>query len=578
MAPEYKSPAGVADYDEQCDVLVVGSGAGGLAAALTAALEGLDVILVEKAGDIGGTTAYSGGFAWIPGNSLAKAAGVKDNIELARDYLRNLIGNAFDADRIESFLRHGPEMIDYFAQRSDVQFSVAMQTVDYHTELQGSLNGGRSLSPVSIDGRELGPVAGMVKSPLRETTLMGIKIGSGPDIRHFMRATRSLGSAIYVARRFARFAWQRLRYGKDMTFVNGNALTARLLKSALAAGVRVWVNAPASALVHEGTGVAGAAVERAGRTTRVRARLGVVLASGGFSHDIERRQRRFPTHPREGQHFSMAPTTNTGDGISLAESVGGELEQEFDNPGAWIPVSRFTYRDGQTVTYAHTVERGKPGIIAVDEQGRRILNESASYHKFGEAMLAAGVGSDIHPAFFVADYRAIRRYGLGMAKPAPMPLWLYRRNGYLKSGRTIEELARNAGIDPAGLRQTIERFNTFARKGEDPDFHRGETAYNRYQGDPEHHPNASLEPLETPPFYAVRVFTGDLGTFSGLRTDAQARVLDAGGRPIPHLFAAGNDMASVFSGTYPGGGSTIGPALTFGYLVGKQLAEQCKMK
>jgi succinate dehydrogenase/fumarate reductase flavoprotein subunit len=304
---------------------------------------------------------------------------------------------------------------------------------------------------------------------------------------------------------------------------------------------------------------------------RVQARRGVVLACGGFPQDVERRRRLFPHAPTGAEHFSPAPPGNTGDGLRLAEHAGARIEQDLPHAAAWVPVSRVARRDGTTGLFPHFIDRAKPGVIAVTRKGRRFVNEANSYHDFVQGLVAA-VGRDEPTAFLLADHRAIRRYGLGFAKAFPLPLGPYLRSGYLLRGDTLAALAAQAGIDAAALAVTIDAYNRHAREGEDPEFRKGSTAYNRFLGDAAVAPNPCVAPLEVPPFYAVQVVIGDLGTYAGIRTDGRARVLGARGEPIAGLYAAGNDMASIMGGNYPAGGITLGPAMTFGWIAGRHLA------
>lgn len=565
-------PAGTSDA-HRCDLLVAGSGAGGMAAALTARLAGLDVLVVEKEPLVGGTTARSGGWLWIPCSPHARRAGIADSKEAARRYLEHETGNHFDPDRVEAFLEAGPRMVELFESRTRLRFFLGPQFSDYHPDAPGGLPGGRSICAEPFDARELGPAVAMLRPPLPEITLFGMMVGSGKELTHFFNVTRSLESAGFVARLLARYARDRLRYGRPMRRTNGNALAGRLLASALDLGIPIWCSAPLVELVRREGRVVGAIVVREGRRIRVETRAGVVLATGGFPQDRERRARLFPHAPTGEAHWSPAPPGNTGDGIRLAGELGAATADELPAAAAWVPVSLVPRRDGTSGVFPHFVDRAKPGVLAVTDRGTRFCNEADSYHDFCKAMLEACRGLPGEPhAWLLADHRAIRRYGLGWAKPFPLPLGPALRSGYLRRGRTLGELARRCGIDPEALEWTVGRYNETARRGEDPEFGRGRTAYNRYLGDPAVRPNPCVAPLDAPPFYAVRLVMGDLGTFAGLRTDAAARVLDREGRPIAGLWACGNDMASIMGGNYPGGGITLGPAMTFGYLAGLDAA------
>ncbi|MCX8100142.1 MAG: FAD-dependent oxidoreductase [Geminicoccaceae bacterium] len=556
-----------------CDLLVVGSGAGGMAAALTARLLGLEVLVVEKEPLVGGTTARSGGWLWIPCSPQARAAGILDTKEAARTYLRHETGNHFDPERVDAFLEHGPAMVAFLEARTSLRFLLGPHFSDYHPDAPGGLAGGRSIVAEPFDGRTLGAAIARLRPPLPELTVLGMMIGSGKELLHFFNVARSPVSALYVLRLFARYARDRLLWGRAMRLTNGNALAGRLFKSALDLGIPIWTEAPASELVVEEGRVAGALIRRRDGTVQVRARRGVVLATGGFPQDRVRRARLFPHAPSGAEHWSPAPPGNTGDGIRLATAVGAAVVEDLPAAAAWVPVSLVPHEDGTEGVFPHFVDRAKPGVIAVTDRGTRFCNEADSYHDFCKAMLEACRGLPGEPhAWLLADHRTIRRYGLGWAKPFPVPLRPALRNFYLRRGRTLAELARACGIDGSALERTVAAYNEAARRGEDPAFGRGRTAYNRYLGDPEVRPNPCVGPIEVPPFYAVRLVMGDLGTFAGLRCDGRARVLDREGRPIPGLWACGNDMASIMGGNYPGGGITLGPAMTFGYVAARDAA------
>jgi succinate dehydrogenase/fumarate reductase flavoprotein subunit len=555
----------------ECDVLVAGSGAGGMAAAVTARKHGLDVVVAEKEPWFGGTTALSGGWLWVPGNRLAEPLGATEPPGAARAYLQDQCGPWFDGARVDAFLAAGPRMVEFFARETAVQFECPVMFPDYHPDVPGGAAGGRSIVAAPFDGRALGRSLAKLRPPLPELTLFGMMLGSGKEIVHFFNATRSLESAWVVAQRLASHARDLALYRRGIRLTNGNALAGRLLKSAEDAGVRVLASAPVRALLRSDGAVRGARLDTADGPARVHARRGVVLACGGFPQDLERRRRLFPHAPTGAEHWSPAPPGNTGDGLRLAETAGAAIEQDLPHAAAWVPVSRVARRDGTTGLFPHFIDRAKPGVIAVTRAGRRFVNEANSYHDFVQGLVAA-VGRGEPTAFLLADHRAIRRYGLGFAKAFPLPLGPYLRSGYLLRGDTIAALAARAGIDAAALQVTLEAYNRHARAGRDPEFHKGSTAYNRFLGDATVAPNPCLAPLEVAPFYAVQVVIGDLGTYAGIRTDARARVLGARGEPIAGLYAAGNDMASIMGGNYPAGGITLGPAMTFGYIAGCELA------
>ncbi|MEK8028482.1 FAD-dependent oxidoreductase [Pseudaquabacterium rugosum] len=562
---------------ETVDLLVIGSGAGGLSAAVTAATLGLRVRVVEKAPVLGGTTAWSGGWMWLPGHADARAAGITDTPEAARTYLRHELGAHHDEARIEAFLRHAPAMVDYFRRHTAMDFVAGNGVPDFHGRSPGAVTGGRQLCAAPFDGRLLGADLQRLRPPLGLIAPWGMGIASGPDLRAFLRCTRDAGAAWHVLRRLVRHGLDLLRHGRGLHLVNGNALVARLLRSGLDRGVGFWCDAAAQGLltVPGADGrprVSGARIATPDGGIEVQARCGVVLACGGFPHDAARIAQRL-AHARGGQpHWSAAPDSLTGDGLRLGEAVGAVVADDLAADAAWAPVSRVPQADGRCGHFPHLIERAKPGLIAVTRGGRRFVNEADSYFDFMSALFAALPPDEPARAWLLCDHRFLRRYGLGAVRPQPLPIGAHLRSGYLKRGDTLAALARACGIDAAVLQDTVATYNRHAARGEDPEFGRGGTPYNRVNGDAEHGPNPCVAPLGAGPYYAVEVLPGSLGTFAGLRCDARGRVLQADGAPIAGLWAAGNDMASVMGGRYPSGGITLGPAMTFGWIVGHDAA------
>jgi succinate dehydrogenase/fumarate reductase flavoprotein subunit len=401
---------------------------------------------------------------------------------------------------------------------------------------------------------------------------------SNEDLKHFFRVTRSLKSAAYVAKRLINHLKDLAVYGRGVQITSGNALAARLAKTCFDLGIPLLTDTAARRLVVEDGSVRGAHVSDNISEFTITARRAVVLACGGFPHDRERISRAYPHLARGGEHFSPTPEGNTGDGVRMAEDVGASCEIRFPNAAAWMPVSKVPMSDGKVGLFPHLVDRYKPGIIAVNRHGKRFTNESNSYHDTGAAMIADGEGDAETGAWLICDHPTIRKYGLGYAKPAPVPISIYVRNGYLKTGKTFRELAQAAGIDAAGLEDTVNRYNLRAQVGDDPEFGRGSTAFNRFLGDAEHKPNPNVAPITKAPYYALKLVMGDLGTFDGLTTDIVGRVLDGTSKPIPGLYAVGNDRASIMGGNYPGAGITLGPIMTFGYITGQHLAGRDVLK
>ena len=562
------------------DVVVVGAGAGGLSTAVTAAFHGLRVVVLERADVCGGATAWSGGWMWAPGNPLAHADGVVEDVEGFRSYLQAALGADHDAARIDAFLAAAPEMVRFFHEHTALTFVPGERICDVYGDLPGAGTGHRSVAPAPVDGRALGAdVLTLLRRQLYETSFLGMGVMAGPDLAAFLSASRgNPRGLLHATRRVARHAYDLLTRRRGMQLVNGTALVGRLLRSALDLGVDVRVSSPVTSLVREDGRVTGVVADTPSGRLKITAARGVVLAAGGFPHDVARRRALFPRTPTGSEHWSLAPTTADGAGTTLGESAGGRLRTDLASPAAWCPVSLVPYRRlpgrrRRTGVFPHIMDRAKPGSIGVLSTGRRFVNEANGYHDYVTAMIAAAPAGEPVQAWQIADARFVRRYPLGMAKPRPVPLFPYLRSGYLKKGRTLAELARACGIDPRGLEDTVAAFNAAARRGEDPEFGRGSTPFNRYGGDPTvGRPNPSLAPLEKGPFYAVRVVPGSFGTFAGLATDARARVLDEDDAPVPGLYAVGNDQASVMGGHYPAGGINIGPAMTFGHVAGCDLA------
>jgi succinate dehydrogenase/fumarate reductase flavoprotein subunit len=567
------------DAPLQCDLLVIGSGAGGLSAAVTAAHLGLKVIVAEKDPQYGGTTAWSGGWMWLPRNPLAVEAGITEPIEEPLAYLRHELGERFDEVRARAFLDAAPRMVQFFRARTALQFIDGNAIPDFHGRAPHASLGGRSLCAAPFDGRRLGKRIADLKPPLPETTLWGMGIASGAELRHFINAMRQPASFWYVTKRVLTHWKDLLLHRRGMRLVNGNALVAGLAASALAAGAEIHTRSPARRLLLDGERVTGAVLTTPDGPVEVHARCGVLLACGGFPHDVARKAALLPHAPTGEEHHSAASRGNTGDGLRLGETAGGQVATDGAQAAALAPVSLVPRADGSFAHFPHLIERGKPGLIAVTRFGERFTNEADSYHDFMQNLLAALPSGEPVQAWLVCDHAFMRHYGLGAAKPAPMPLGPMLTHGYLKRGSTLAELAHACGIAADALQATVQRYNTMARAGKDEDFAKGETPYNRMQGDTAFAAergwaNPCMGPLEGGPFYAVRVVAGSLGTFAGLKVNASAQVLAAHGQPVPGLYAGGNDMDSLMAGHYPAGGITLGPAMTFGWIAAQHAAGQ----
>lgn len=563
--------------DNAYDVVVIGSGAGGLSAAVAAARGGASVLVVEKADVCGGATAWSGGWMWTPRTMFAHADEVFEDRALPRTYLEHRLGENFDADKVDALLDGAPEMVEFFEKNTALQFVPGTHIADIHGDTPGAGTGHRSVAPKPVSLRALGPdVAALLRRQLYETSFLGMGIMAGPDLQGFLHGTRSVSAFAHCAQRVTRHLVDLAIKRRGQHLVNGTALVGRLLRSALDAGVEIRVGTSATSLSTDDSGrVVGVRLTGPDNAYSVRARRGVVLATGGFTHDLDRRRELFPRSPSVTEHRTLTPATTTGDGISLGESVGGRLDRSLASPVAYCPVSIVKYRNGKEGVFPHILDRGKPGVIGVLADGRRFVNEALGYHDYTLAMMDTVPAGDEVCSWLIADQQYIRYLPLGMAKPFPIPTWPYLRSGYLQRASTLRELAEKIGVDADGLEKTVSAFNEGARDGVDHEFDRGATPFNRGSGDSSNPwPNPSLAPVQKGPFYAVKVMPGSFGTFAGLVTDSSSRVLDSNDKPIEGLSAVGVDQASVMGGHYPSGGINLGPAMTFGYLTGRRLASQ----
>jgi len=556
----------------ECDVLVIGSGAAGLATAVTAAYHGLRVIVVEKDSTFGGATAWSGGWMWVPRNPLARRAGIDEDPALPRTYLQHELGAHFDPARVDAFLEAAPQMVAFFEKHTRLQFADGNGIADIHGDTPGAGTGGRSVIAAPYDARELGTrLLKRLRTTMRETSFLGMPIMAGADLSAFLTLTRSWRSLLHVSQRVGRHLFDLAWHARAMQLRNGVALVARLAKSADDLGVLLWESAPVRRLSMQGSRVCGAVVETARGEVVIHARKAVMLATGGFANDIERRRTLFARTPTGHEHLALPPQGVNGDGLRLGEAAGGEVTTDLASAAAWCPVSRVPYPDGSVGHFPHIIERAKPGIIGVLANGKRFVNEADGYYDYVKAMVEHAPGSEV-ASWLICSHRFQRRYGLGISRPFPLPIKPHLDSGYLKVGDTLEALASACGIDPQGLRRTVDDFNRHARLGQDPAFGRGGSAYNRKQGDALHQPNPCVAPIEQGPFYAVKVEAGSFGTFAGLKTNEHAQVLDRQGLPIAGLYAAGSDMASIMGGHYPAGGINLGPAATFGYIAARHMA------
>jgi succinate dehydrogenase/fumarate reductase flavoprotein subunit len=557
--------------DNVYDVIVVGSGAAGCTAALVAAHAGLKVIILEKTAYVGGSTAISGGAIWIPETRFRADDSSDDRVKVLT-YLQAFLNNHGDPAMLEAFLDEGPKAIDFLETNTALRFQSRPLAPDYRSELPGAAHSGRTIDVRPFDGRQLGAAFDWLRPPRTDFLLFGGMMVNRRDIDALLGATRSWQNMRHGGRLLLRFLADRTRYVRGTRLVMGNSLAGHLLKSVLDAGIELRREARVNALIQNGRRVQGVIVSQKSEMTRLFAQYGVVLATGGLPSDSQLAKSVLPF---AAVHRTVAPDANDGEGIRLGLSAGGRLADNNIEPAHLAPVSILREKDGKETVFPHLIlDRQKPGLIAVGGDGRRFVNEARSYHDFVLAMYAHDAAV---PAHLICDARFLRRYGLGLVKPRSFSIKYFIRLGYLVEAPTIKQLADRIGVSPGALAKEVDRNNEAAISGIDADFGRGTSIYERHLGDPDHAPNPCIGPICHPPFYAMKIFPGDIGSALGLVADPKARVLDSKNAPIPGLFCCGADMNSIFAGTYPGSGITLGPALTFGYIAGKAVAESRKI-
>jgi succinate dehydrogenase/fumarate reductase flavoprotein subunit len=556
-------------WDLEADLLVIGAGAAGMTAALVGALEGLKTILCEKSDMAGGTTATSAGTVWIPGSRQSEAAGVPDSTASAKTYLAAILGPDANDARLAAFLATGPSVLDYLQQRTSVAFAPPPIHPDYLAH-PGAAIGGRALGALPFDGRKLGEDFARVRPPRREFMVLGgMMVGKTdiPSLLHPLRSWANFSNAVLL---LARQALDRINHKRGMRLIMGNALVARLLHSLKQCAVEIRYQTQLGELIEDGGKITGAVFTTNDGDISIRARKGVVLATGGIGWSTELRHRLFP----EGtQRYSMSPDSNTGDGILAGERAHGEIARDLRSPALWMPSSVMPQPDGHVSVYPHIMlDRAKPGLIAVNRSGVRFVNEANSYHDFVQGMLRSHRTIPSIPSFLICDRSFIRDYGIGLVHPGTRDLTRFIKSGYLFQGDSVRVLAEAIGVDGSALARTIERHNRFAETGVDEDFGRGSSELNRFNGDPDNKPNPCLRKIGPGPYFAVAVWPADLASSAGLRTDINGRVVTSEGLPIPGLYAVGAGAASIFRGTYPGPGTMIGPAMVFAWRAAMDIA------
>ncbi|NUY01160.1 FAD-dependent oxidoreductase [Paraburkholderia youngii] len=562
--------------NEAFDVVVIGAGGAGMSAALFAAIDGARVLLVESTEYVGGTTAYSAGTTWIPNSPHGPSINPDDSSANAEGFLRRAVGEHSSEALRRAFLRAGPQAVAHIEANSDVKYRARPFHPDYLSELEGSTLRGRALEPLAFDGRKLGRHFALIRPPIPEFTVLGGMMVDRDDVGHLLNMTKSFRSLRHAVKLLVRHARDRISWPRGTRLVMGNALIGRLLSSLLARDVTVLVSTKLEALRTNASGaIDGITLSQNGQRRQISVTGGVILASGGFNRHPQRRRAMLPD-----ADLTWCPGApgHTGSAQDLALAAGARYGEGALSNAFWAPVSIRQRADGTTAVFPHFImDRGKPGMIVVNQQGRRFLNENTSYHLFGIAMQEAHCKTPSVPAYLVTDADGLCKYGLGMVRPGGKGLAPFLADGYLTQAATLDELAAKLGIDAAGLADNVARINHYAKTGVDPEFQRGTTDYQRANGDANWPgPNPCLGPIVRAPFYAVRLYPGDIGAATGLVGDDKARVLNRDDQPIGGLYACGNDLQSVMGGVYPAPGITLGPGLAFAYLAARDAAMRAK--
>jgi 3-oxosteroid 1-dehydrogenase len=549
-------------WDTAVDFVIAGSGGGGMVAALAAADAGAEALVLEKQALIGGSTCMSGGIVWIPNNPLMRAEGVADSYEDAMSHFETVVGDVGPCSSFErrhAFLTAGPEMTT-FLQRLGVRLVTCPGYSDYYSNLKGGHDVGRGIEPVPWDGRVLGPWLPKLQPGLAQTLGLAVMTNEARSLSNYNRSLRSFAISARVALRTAA-----AKVRRQALLTNGASLIGQLLAVAVLDNkIPVWTEAPLDDLIVKDGRVVGVRTVRDGAPVSIRARQGVLISAGGFAHNREMRQRYGGDQPNEGK-WSMSNPGDTGEAIATAMRLGAQTA--LMDEAWWLPSPK-TGRFGQSTL---DQARQRPRTIYVDAAGRRFVNESNSYMEVGKAMYERNKTSRAVPCWLIFDDRYRKRYAHVRSHPGYFPKQMFE-SGRLKKASTLAELASQCGIDADGLLETVEHFNEHAAQGVDPDYGRGESAYNRSLGDPNRKVHPCLGPIDEAPFYACEVLPGDIGTCGGLVTDEHARVLDQHDQPIEGLYATGNSTATVMGRHYLGPGASIANTMVFGYLAARHAA------
>ena len=557
-------------FDKEVDVLVIGSGAGALTAAVVSNVEGQkDILVVEKSEQYGGTSAISGGGIWIPNSHYAQKEGVNDSAAEALTYLKEVIGDEVSQERMQCYVDKAPEMLEYMSKNSRIEFETVPYS-DYYPEKPGGKEGHRTHQPVPVHAKNLKDHFLELRDPPLQTLIAGRFTITMKEGRMFLTQAPGWKTvAMMMAFRYFFDIIGRLKGKRSRRLTMGNALVGQLRWSMLEKGIELWLNSPMTELIIEEGVVTGAVVSKEGKTMRIKARNGVVIGSGGFEHNQQMREQYLP-QPTSGD-WSGSQINNTGDGIRAGIAAGAKTD--LMNHAWWAPSVKIPKYDRPYVIFA---ERSLPGLVIVNKAGKRFANEAAPYLEAGLAFYEADTPeAPTVPSYVVFDATFRNKFPFGPILPGysqPDAAVSKKIWEVLKKSNTIEGLAEQIGVDAKGLAQTIEKNNEYAKTGVDTEFHRGESYYDRYYGDQNNEPNPCIAPIAKAPYYAIPIHPGDIGTKGGLLTNTNGQVVNEQGEPIQGLYAVGNCAASVMGSKYPGAGSTLGPAMTFGYLAGKHIA------
>ncbi len=552
-------------WDHEVDVLVVGTGAGAMTAAIKAHDDGGKVLLIEKSDKYGGSSAMSSCLLWVPNNHLMPGVGIDDSPEESLQYLKGTTKGRVSEARLLAYRDKGPEMIRWMTEKTQVELICLPEYPDYYPAVEGSKPGGRSLEPAHFDAKQLRDDFLDMRSQNLQMQVLGRLGMTAVEAR--MVLTGQPGGVPLFMKLILKYALDipfRFKSTRDRNPSGGNALIGMLRISLLERGIPLWLNTPARDIIIEDGRVVGIEAERNGESYRIKANRGVIFAAGGFEGSQPMREKYLPNPTRA--EWTCGNPHNTGDVIEMGLKAGAAVDLMDD--AWWGPTSVVP---GEEIARMLVIEKSLPGSILVSKKGERFCNEAAPYIDIVNAMYATHSDAEpCVPAYFVFDANYRKKYMCGpVLQGSAMPDFMIKRffrQGYLKKSDTIEGLAEQLGVDPAGLKASVAKNNEYAKTGKDPDFQRGDNIYDRYYGDAQVTPNPCIGPIDKAPFYAIEAYAGELGTKGGLMVDEHARVVNAEGQVIPGLYAIGNCSSAVMGNSYPGAGATIGPACTFGYI------------